>query len=233
MVTYCTVCRTGRVYQPIVNGQKDQFRLVGMDHFNAMFEDVTTRTWWRQVTGEAVAGPLKGQYLPEWPSWQGTLETWLKQYPNSLILQPDPSFLMEYENMDEFERGRKSGTLTRYDTTSWQEKSWIVGLEIDGESKAYDWNELKARKIIHDELAHEPVMIVLADDGHSFYALKRHQANQLFVVRNDTLSDGQLAYRLSGMPYDSLALPLQRVQAYQEYWHSWKTFHPQTEIFDH
>ncbi|MDQ2753363.1 MAG: DUF3179 domain-containing protein, partial [Bacteroidota bacterium] len=37
MITYCTVCRTGRVYSPYVNGKLEIFRLVGMDHFNAMF----------------------------------------------------------------------------------------------------------------------------------------------------------------------------------------------------
>lgn len=73
MVTYCTVCRTGRVFEPIVNGKAETFRLVGMDHYNAMFEDQTTRSWWRQVTGEAVAGALKGQILPEFPSTQTTL----------------------------------------------------------------------------------------------------------------------------------------------------------------
>ena len=30
LVTYCTVCRTGRVFSPIVNGRNEQFRLVGM-----------------------------------------------------------------------------------------------------------------------------------------------------------------------------------------------------------
>jgi hypothetical protein len=44
MVTYCTVCRTGRVFSPMVNGKPETFRLVGMDHFNAMFEDSTTHT---------------------------------------------------------------------------------------------------------------------------------------------------------------------------------------------
>jgi len=53
IVTYCTVCRTGRVFEPIVNGQIEIFRLVGMDHYNAMFEDATTKSWWRQATGEA------------------------------------------------------------------------------------------------------------------------------------------------------------------------------------
>ena len=57
MVTYCSVCRSGRVFEPRISGKQDAFRLVGMDHFNAMFEDKTTGTWWRQVNGEAVAGP--------------------------------------------------------------------------------------------------------------------------------------------------------------------------------
>ena len=44
MVTYCTVCRTGRVFEPLVNGKEEKFRLVGMDHFNAMLEDATTKS---------------------------------------------------------------------------------------------------------------------------------------------------------------------------------------------
>jgi hypothetical protein len=56
IVTYCTVCRTGRVFEPMVNGKHETFRLVGMDHFNAMFEDATTKSWWRQATGEAITG---------------------------------------------------------------------------------------------------------------------------------------------------------------------------------
>jgi hypothetical protein len=55
MVTYCTVCRTGRVYGPIINGKKETFRLVGMDHFNAMLEDATTKSWWQQATWDARA----------------------------------------------------------------------------------------------------------------------------------------------------------------------------------
>src|SRR5450755_2168877 len=89
MITYCTVCRTGRVYSPIVNGKPEKFRLVGMDHFNAMFEDATTKSWWQQATGVAITGPLKGTALKEIPSQHMTLAAWLRQYPNSTILQPD------------------------------------------------------------------------------------------------------------------------------------------------
>lgn len=92
MVTYCTVCRTGRVFEPVVNGKTEEFRLVGMDHFNAMFEDKSTRSWWRQATGEAVAGKLKGQFLPDFPYTQAKLSKWLELYPNTLVMQPDKNF---------------------------------------------------------------------------------------------------------------------------------------------
>ena len=46
MVSYCTVCRTGRVFSPVVDGRTESFRLVGMDHFNATFEDAGTGSWW-------------------------------------------------------------------------------------------------------------------------------------------------------------------------------------------
>ena len=36
MVTYCTVCRTGRVYSPMVNGKLENFRLVAQAFFNIL-----------------------------------------------------------------------------------------------------------------------------------------------------------------------------------------------------
>ena len=85
MVTFCTVCRTGRVFSPIVDGAPETFRLAGMDHFNAMFEDATTGSWWRQATGEAIAGPRRGKTLAGMPSEQMTLAQWLNLHPDSLI----------------------------------------------------------------------------------------------------------------------------------------------------
>jgi len=64
LVSYYTVCRTGRVFCPAVKGDPEVFRLVGMDHFNAMFEDATTHSWWRQANGQAIIGPRKGMVMP-------------------------------------------------------------------------------------------------------------------------------------------------------------------------
>lgn len=229
MVTYCTVCRTGRVYEPMANGHPETFRLVGMDHFNAMFEDATTGTWWRQVSGEAIAGPLKGQQLPEYPSAQLSLAKWKELYPNTLVMLPDPAFQAEYDSLANYESGKRKGKLTRRDTASWQEKSWVVGVELGKASKAYDWNELQKKRLIHDELDGEPIVLAIAKDNNSFVALHRNDANQQFQLNNDTFVSGALQYNFMGKSLQAGVPDLVRARAYQEYWHSWRTFHPFTK----
>ena len=229
MVTYCTVCRTGRVFEPLIEGKSEEFRLVGMDHFNAMFEDRGTGSWWRQVSGKAVAGPLKGKALPEVPSIQTTLEKWIELYPNTLIMQADGEFKGKYEGMSEYESGESKSKLTLRDQGSWKDKSWVIGLESGSESKAYDWNRLQKERIIHDELGGQPVVIILSRDNKSFVALERLNKEQLFSLSNDTLISADNLYNFIGKSLDSTKSNLKRLNAYQEYWHSWQIFHPLTK----
>jgi hypothetical protein len=228
MVTYCTVCRSGRVFAPVVDGRPESFRLVGMDHFNAMLEDVATGSWWRQATGEAVTGPLKGKNLPELPATQTTLREWLILYPNSLVMQPDSVFSEEYEHMDTYDKGLGRGKLTGTDTLSWRDKSWVVGLEKNRISKAYDWNRLKRERVINDRVGEQPVVIALAADKLSFFAFERPSADAVFTLRSDTLFSMGNAWNLLGKNVGGSARHLQPITAYQEFWHSWSTFHPYT-----
>lgn len=231
IVTYCTVCRTGRVYEPLVNGKPEVFRLVGMDHYNAMFEDVTTRSWWRQVTGEAVAGPLKGQSLPEMQAVQSSLEVWLKLHPGSLVMQPDSNFAEAYADLSDYESGLRKGKLTGHDTLSWKDKSWVAGIEIGTFSKAYDWNLLISRGVINDMLDTHALSIVVSPDHRSLFAFRRLTPDQQLAFRNDTLSDGSVDYYLSGHAMDTSAASLMFIPVFQEYWHSWRTFHPDTQKY--
>lgn len=227
MVTYCTVCRSGRVFLPEVDGRKEQFRLVGMDHFNAMFEDATTRSWWRQENGVAIAGPLKGAVLPEVPCEQMTLRQWLQLHPVSLVMQPDPAYAEEYDHMKNYESGRGKSDLTRTDSLSWKEKSWVVGIEQGNDSKAFDWNKLKRERIINEKVGEMPVVLALTPDTLGFVAFRRPNAKTLFELRQDTLVAGETRYDLAGRSLDTPPLPnLKKVNAYQEFWHSWSLFHP-------
>jgi hypothetical protein len=230
MVTYCTVCRTGRVYEPLINGRHEKFRLVGMDLFNAMFEDETTKSWWRQATGEAVVGKLKGTTLPEINSTQTTLGTWLDLYPNSKIMQADPAFKSSYDTLFNYERGLSRKKLTGTDSLSWQKKSWVVGVKLDGQTRAYDWKQLKKEMLIEDTLAGKDLFIFLAADSSSFFVFEKSGLKGSVKVEKDTIILGQKRFRLDGKGIDT-SLTLQKVPAYQEFWHSWRSFNSGTGRF--
>ncbi len=225
LVTFFTVCRTGRVFSPIIDGREERFRLVGMDHFNAMLEDGTTRSWWRQATGEAVTGARAGNTLREIPSRQVTLALWLEMYPQSLIMQADSALRDRYGSSFDFETGRSRSALTGTDTSSWQEKSWVVGVSLNGESRAYDWNTLRRERVINDVVGATPVVVALAADGASFFAFVRPDTGTRFLVRNDSLVSAHASYGLGGRGATGSLVP---VSASQEFWHSWRTFQPAT-----
>jgi hypothetical protein len=230
MVTYCTVCRTGRVFEPLVNGKPEKFRLVGMDHFNAMFEDETTKSWWRQANGEAITGELKGTHLPELEAQQTSLTTWLKLYPDSKIMQPDSKFKDNYDSTTKYESGKSKKELTGTDSLSWKRKSWVVGIEIEKESIAIDWNRLKKEKVINIQLSQKPLVVVLANDNKSFFAFERPDEQMKFSLKNDSLISQKQRFDLKGTNTD-LKISLKKVNAYQEFWHSWQTFHPNTHRY--
>jgi hypothetical protein len=228
MVTYCNVCRTGRVFEPVVDGKPENFRLVGMDHFNAMFEDERTKSWWRQATGEAITGPQKGKALAEVESNQYTLNKFFSLHPFGKVMQAEAASKESYDTLGRFEKGKSKGKLTRTDSLSWNNKSWVLGIQVDGKAKAYDWIELKKSKVLNDQVGNTPIVIVIASDEQSFAAFKREPADQ-FTVRNDSLKGIKRTYDLLGRSTDGSKL--EPVKIYQEFWHSWKQFHPDTEVY--
>jgi len=198
LVTYCTVCRTGRVFDPTVNGKVEKFRLVGMDHFNAMIEDQTTKSWWQQATGEAITGKLKGSKLKEIHSTQASLSQWLRLYPNTAIMQADISSIKSYDSSFKYESGKSESRLTGTDSTSWKNKSWVIGLQAGNGSKAFDWNELKQKRILQSKIGSANAFVVLANDGKSFFAYENNFAAtpKLF---NDTILLNNKKYKLNGV----------------------------------
>jgi hypothetical protein len=200
-----------------------------MDHFNAMLEDATTKSWWRQVTGEAIAGKLKGQKLPEVFSTQTSLAHWLQLNPNSLIMQADPAFIKSYDSTLKFETGTSRNKLTGTDSLSWKDKSWVIGVKAGEERKAYDWNQLKKERIIQDKIDNVSLLLVVAKDNKSFFAFER-PVDAKFFLTNDTLVYNNRHFRIDGKGIDT-SFSLKTLPAYQEFWHSWRTFNPGTKKY--
>jgi hypothetical protein len=236
LVTYCTMCRTGRVYSPLINGVRQNFRLVGARHYNAIIEDEGTKTWWYQATGNAAVGKLKGQHLRELPYEQSTLSAWLSKHPASLILQPDQHYLNDYLDLAGYDRKQpadKDSTLRNKDTLI--RKSWVVGVIIGSQAKAYNWRSLVKAQVWNDQVRGTSLLLCIEKDSLSFHAFNSAVNGKILHFKLDPtgqLTDNETA---SLWDWDGLATAgslkgsrLTKIQAYQEYWHSWKHFHPNT-----
>jgi len=236
LVTYCTMCRTGRVYSPVINGKRQQFRLVGARHYNAIIEDADTKTWWYQATGYAAVGKLKGKHLQELPYEQSTLSAWLSKHPGSIILQPDPHYTSDYNDLKDYDRKQavdKDSTLKNKDTII--RKSWVLGIIVNGQAKAYDWKNLVKKRLVNDHINQTQLLVCIEKDSltfHAFNVLINEKPLHFNLNAAGQLTDQETA---SIWNWDGLAISgtlkdsqLVKVQAYQEYWHSWKHFHPNT-----
>ncbi|MFM8839717.1 MAG: DUF3179 domain-containing (seleno)protein [bacterium] len=235
MITYCTVCRTGRIWDPIIDGKNETFRLVGMDHFNAMFEDASTGSWWRQANGEAITGPSKGKTLREYPVFQKTLKEWKRRYPKSLVMLPDPAFKEQYAGLTGYDKGMVKSTLVGTNPGSWKDKSWVIGVRVGETTKAYDWISTKAKRMISDKVNGEPILVTIQSDNATFNVWSR-KIDSLTLnptsIEQDHMYDAatQTVWDKTGRCIDGFLLGrrLSPIPAYQEFWHSWRTFNPQT-----
>jgi hypothetical protein len=236
LVTYCTMCRTGMVYSPVINGVRQNFRLVGARHYNAIIEDEGTKTWWYQATGYAAVGKLKGRRLLELPYEQSTLGAWLSKHPSSLILQPDQHYLSDYSDLKNYDRVQavdRDSILKNKDTLT--RKSWVVGVIINGQAKAYDWRQLFKKHLLNDHVNKTPLLVAIEKDSLTYHAFNSTVNGKELHFKLDTagmLTDEETA---SVWDWDGLSTAgtlkgsrLTKMQAYQQYWHSWKHFHPNT-----
>ena len=117
-------------------------------------------------------------------------------------------------------------------------KSWVVGVATTGYAKAYDWNDLVKKKIIEDSFPGLPIVIFLEKDTASFHVWNRNvngQTLHFMKTGNDELKDSnmQSLWNEDGISTEGIlkGQQLQPVQASQEFWHSWQTFHPNTKRY--
>ncbi|HMF71284.1 MAG TPA: DUF3179 domain-containing (seleno)protein [Flavitalea sp.] len=102
--------------------------------------------------------------------------------------------------------------------------------------KSYDWNDLANKRIIQDSLPGLPVLLMLDSDTASFYVYNRMVDGKVLHFKKDstqtsvTDTNTGSIWNLKGECTEGQhkGRKLQPVQSYQEFWHSWSTFHPNT-----
>lgn len=204
LVSYCMACRSAMVYDPVVRGTRLHFHVAGVHRRNMVIQDAQTGTVWRQGTGEAMYGRLKGHRMPFLPCQLMRLTDWLAEHPQSAIACESgdvPGGLFSKKRLMKMLRITDrlvAPGKTRLDGLPLREP--IFGIEVGQHAKAYPVSELrKTRGTFADALGN---MRLLVD-----YDARTHRIR---ITESD-----------SGT----------RLVAQSHGWLGWKEFHPQTGIW--
>ncbi len=234
VVTYCGMCMAGRVYDGLVEGEALHLSLVGAITYNAILKDSKTGTWWRQETGEAVKGERKGMQLEDVPMEQMSLKNWLAKHPTSEVLQQDPNYVDKYTFLTQ---------LMNYEASfpRWFNQvlpPLVIGLEVNGHSRAYNWNELHKKRIVHDAIGDKQLLLLSSEDGTSPFVYDRTVDGQAlkFEINGDELTDTntQSKWDLFGRCTTGKlkGKELSKVQSYRQFIRAWISFRPDSSFYD-
>jgi hypothetical protein len=239
-VTYCTLCHTGLVWSRSMDGKTLHFRLAGINNGNALLRDEETSTVWQQSTGEAIFGPLKGRQLEMVPSNELTFALWRKEQPHGQVLKPDVPYEPEYDPKD-WEK-HVAATRTVVDTTrsGIGPHQLMIGVTVDGHSKAYPIEAILAAKLIQDRIEGSPVVLVVGADGASiraFNATMDDGATLTFAGGEGeaAMRDAQTGsvWNFQGCAVEGkfTGRCLKQIDAHKDYWFDWMNHHPGSAVF--
>jgi len=129
--------------------------------------DKETGSWWQQITGKAIYGPLKGSTLELVPSDELTFGQWKSEVSDGKVLAPVAKYVKEYDSDWEPEVA-KLPVVISFPGTELKSRDIVVGVEIDGTSRAYPWDKLVKQSPVVDRVNGKPILIAVGPDGKSF-----------------------------------------------------------------
>jgi hypothetical protein len=133
--------------------------------------DKETGTWWQQVNGKAIYGPLKGASLDLVPYDELTFGEWKSEVSGGQVFAPVAKYRKEYDPNWEPEI-LKLPVVVTFPGTKLKSRDVVVGVEVEGASRCYPWDTLVKQSPIMDHVGGKPVLIVVAPDGKSFRAFR-------------------------------------------------------------
>ena len=125
---------------------------------------------------------------------------------------------------------------------SFEPRRLVIGLTINGVSKAYPFDALVRQNLILDDVGGVPIFIVIGEDKRSVRAYERSVDGRKleFFVKQDG-SGWRLIDAETGSEWDftgkaiagSLSgRQLKKVALLNDYWFDWKTYHPKTSVYE-
>jgi hypothetical protein len=233
------------VFRAEAKGRPLVFDNDGVVAGNEVFKDRATGSRWQQSSLEAISGPLQGTHLPLYPFLLTTWQEWHRLHPETLVLKPLPGYADRIAEKNKMIREGLSGegaapNDVTYHDNRLKPKTMVLGLDVDGSSKAFPLDALQLARVVNDQLGGKPVLIVhqptsdtttafVARAGGKTLTFDAANAEVSGLVDRETGSHWNaygacVSGRLKGSTLASLVLE-------PEYWFAWSEFHRNTAIY--
>ena len=233
------------MWETIVGGRQLHFHLAGINNQNFIMRDEETGSWWQQVTGEAIQGPLKGQQLRPVFHDELTFGLWKREKPEGRVLRPDEKIASagHYAPANWEERMNKVPVTASFVVDkSIAPRTLVIGLTINGASKAYPLDALVRQSLILDDVGGVPILIALGDDKKSVRAFERSvdgrkleffvkpNTTALTLVDAETASEWDFTGKATGGALSGKQL--KKIAVLNDYWFDWQTYNPKTSVYE-
>jgi hypothetical protein len=218
------------------------FRLWGINNQNFIMRDEQTGSWWQQVSGEAIQGPLKGWRLTGVVHDEVSFGIWKGEHPGGRVLRAEAGRKDDYATANWERKMKKTRTVTPVAKgDALLPRTVVVGVTLNGRSKAYPFPLLREQSPVLDVLGGVPIVLVVADDqksirvfertldGRKLELLARADATPLRLVDAETGSEWDFSGHAVSGPLAGRALT--KAKALKEYWFDWKIYQPATAVY--
>jgi hypothetical protein len=154
--------------------------------------DKETGTWWQQITGKAIYGPLQGSSLELVLSDELTFGEWKSEVSDGQVLAEVPKYVKEYDSNWEPEVA-KLPVVISFPGTELKSRDVVVGLKIDNASRAYPWDTLVKQSPVVDRVHGTPLLVAVGPDGKSFrvFVSRIDGKDAEFFLKGETEGDSK------------------------------------------
>jgi hypothetical protein len=230
------------VWETTVDGRVLHFHLAGINNQNFIMRDEETGSWWQQVTGQAIFGPLKGKHLKPIFLDELTFDTWKHEEPQGRVLRPDERIAAngKYAPADWEERMMRVLVATQISAPVLDKRELVAGINVNGAASAYPVTALQKQNPIIDKLGGTALIVVMSEDGKSIRAFERKvqgQEREFFLKPNSSplrlIDDQGTEWDFAGMALNGnlTGKQLPRIPVLKDYWFDWKTYNPSTSLY--
>jgi Protein of unknown function (DUF3179) len=233
------------VWKRSAKGITFTFHLAGINNQNFLMRDDQTGTYWQQISGRAISGPLAGTQLEPVPSDELTFALWRREAPAGTVLRPVGEYAGQYEPSDWDEHMRRVKTVLDFPQSGIASRELMLGVDAFGAARAYPVSRVLSEKLIEDRVGGEPVLVVVGPDNASIRVFRARfdqsdaapdyyrktntgTSSALFI---DSATASEWAFNGCAISGKLAGKCLQPVSALKDYWFDWRNYHPQTTVF--